>query len=124
MNGERRRENRAAPRRVISGLELSWRVPAAATRRCRRTSTAVGLDVSRSGIAVAAPVSPQFSPGARVVVWCGVHEFRGIVRRCEPLNDAVARYGIEFEAVAEATVEKLFFYAAARDSGWRLGPAD
>jgi len=103
---------------TVEGLEVSWRAPAARPRRCRKVSSATGIDVSEGGIAVVAPPAEQFAPGARVVVWCGVHEFSGVVRRSEPLNDAATRYGVEFERVAEATIDKLLFYAAARDTGW------
>jgi len=72
---------------------------------------ASGIDVSAVGISVVADPAEQFAPGVDVVMWCGVHQFSGVVRRCEPLGEHAVRYGIEFVAVADATVDKLMFYA-------------
>jgi hypothetical protein len=106
-------ENRRAPRHAIDGLQLSWATPDARSRRSRRPRPARGLDVSEVGLAVRARREPQFAPAARVTLWCGVHEFTAVVRRCEPITEEEFRYGLELVEVADATIRKLLFYAAS-----------
>jgi hypothetical protein len=69
------------------------------------------VDVSEVGLSVRARHEPQFAPAAHVVMWCGVHEFTAVVRRCEPVTDHDSRYGLELVSVADATLRKLLFYA-------------
>ena len=102
---------------------MSWRAPGAPRRRCRRITTAAAVDVSSVGISLVAETAEQFAPGVDVVLWCGVHEMTGVVRRCEPVGDHAMRYGIEFVAVADATVDKLMFYARSSPVATALAPS-
>lgn len=65
-----------------------------------------------------APGAAQFAPGARVQIRCGDHQFSGILRRCDPLDGKAVRYGIEFQTVPVATIEKLLFYSRAERAVW------
>jgi hypothetical protein len=109
-------ENRAAERRSIDGLSLTWSEPAATRRRGRRPRPVRGVDISEVGLGVRAPRGGP-APATEVVLWCGVHEFTAVVRRCEPINEHEWRYGLELVAVAEATLSKLLFYAESAPRG-------
>jgi hypothetical protein len=109
-------ENRAAERRSIDGLSLTWSEPAATRRRGRRPRPVRGVDISEVGLGVRAPRGGP-APATEVVLWCGVHEFTAVVRRCEPISEDEWCYGLELVAVAEATLAKLLFYAESAPRG-------